>query len=241
MKFKLFFALFVFLSICCVKSFAFVTFPSATLQIDKNEITVGFIGTAGGYVFYDCDADNESGNADGLISSECGWRYLEAAPADVRYVNGKPSCDVNASGYNSADKEYIFGYYRKSKNGDNLYVNGTTSYNESDCTTTATGMGKKNTEMLVKAMGDKAYTQPTGTATDIYAAKLCDDLVYNGYDDWFLPSDEELTLMYENLHKKGKGSFASDSYWSSSENLLQERWIKWYRQIKELNHFLTSI
>ena len=40
-------------------------------------------GPAGGYVFYDCDADNDSGNPDGLISTECGWRYLEAAPKDI--------------------------------------------------------------------------------------------------------------------------------------------------------------
>ena len=44
---------------------------------------VGGKGPAGGYIFYDCDAYNtEDGGAgkDGLKSSECGWRFLEAAP-----------------------------------------------------------------------------------------------------------------------------------------------------------------
>ena len=31
--------------------------------------------------------------------------------------------------------------------------------------------------------------------TEEYAAKLCDDYVYGGYDDWFLPSIEELEAM----------------------------------------------
>lgn len=48
-----------------------------------HEYSIGDTGPAGGYIFYDCDADNESGNADGLKSEECGWRYLEVAPAEV--------------------------------------------------------------------------------------------------------------------------------------------------------------
>ena len=37
-------------------------------------------------------------------------------------------------------------------------------------------------------------------------------------DDWLLPPKEELNAMYEQLHKKGVGGFANDSYWSSSED-----------------------
>jgi hypothetical protein len=52
----------------------------------------------------------------------------------------------------------------------------------------------------------------------MYAAQLCDGLSYGGYGDWFLPSKEELDLMYDYLHKKGVGGFADVSYWSSSED-----------------------
>ncbi len=45
--------------------------------------TVGQAGPSGGKVFYDVDADNDSGNADKLKSSECGWRYMEVSPENV--------------------------------------------------------------------------------------------------------------------------------------------------------------
>jgi hypothetical protein len=34
---------------------------------------------------------------------------------------------------------------------------------------------------------------------------------------WRLPTKEELLLMYEELHLKGKGDFAEDYYWSASQ------------------------
>jgi len=59
-------------------------------------------------------------------------------------------------------------------------------------TTEKVGSGRNNTERIVKKLGD-----------GVYAAKLCDDLVLNDYDDWFLPSRDELCLLYKNyLHEK---------------------------------------
>ena len=39
------------------------------------------------------------------------------------------------------------------------------------------------------------------------AARLCADLVVNGIGGWFLPSTDELVLMYQNLRAKGLGNF----------------------------------
>ena len=186
-----------------------------------STIPLGSRGPSGGYVFYD----------KGYYSD--GWRFLEAAPADLRVIAGTPSVDKSDPMYDSVDVYCIFGYYRNGANGDYLFVNGKTSYNENDCTGTAVGTGKNNTELLVKTMGTSAYgfdnNWKSVTISD-YAAKLCSDFVFNGFDDWFLPSLDELDLMYENLHVKGLGGFASDYYWSSSEyyNDARREWNQYF-------------
>ena len=78
------------------------------------------------------------------------------------------------------------------------------------------GSGLANTEAIVAALGDNGGTP--------YAAKICYDLDLNGYTDWFLPSAEELTLMYEDLHLQGYGDFRSEDYWSSTENTSSYAW-----------------
>ena len=71
---------------------------------------------------------------------------------------------------------------------------------------TELGTGMSNTEAIITILG-----------TGEYAARICYDFEVNGYDDWFLPSKDELNLIYENLHLNGFGDFARDNYWSSSE------------------------
>ena len=59
---------------------------------------------------------------------------------------------------------------------------------------------------------------------DVTFAKACLDYSVNGYDDWFLPSKDELDLMYKNLDVRGVGSFANVGYWSSSEYNATDAW-----------------
>ena len=78
----------------------------------------------------------------------------------------------------------------------------------------AIGTGAANTQAIVAEYGEN---EPYDGSSE-YAAKLCADLLVNdSYSDWFLPSRDELDLMYQNLHLEGLGGFASQYYWSSSE------------------------
>lgn len=183
--------------------------------VGATSYAIGDKGPAGGIIFYDCDADNtedDPDGADGLLSSVCGWRYLEAAPGNLLLNDTTP-----AIGKPSTSNKFVFGYYRIAPLGKNLYVNGVDTY-DSHCTGTAIGTGEKNTDLLVSAMKGAAYTEDEGSdTTEYYAAKLCSDLVYNGYDDWFLPSKDELNLLYsQNILVNNYISMIT--FWSSSEN-----------------------
>jgi hypothetical protein len=72
------------------------------------------------------------------------------------------------------------------------------------------GTGKQNTRNIMDASVQVAVNAP--------AARLCDRLAYGGYDDWYLPSKNELGLMYMNLKVDGIGGLGNEWYWSSSES-----------------------
>jgi DUF1680 family protein len=77
---------------------------------------------------------------------------------------------------------------------------------------TAVGTGKQNTADIVAACKD-AET----------AAALCAHLSLNGFNDWFLPSRDELALMYTRLKASGaidfgvRGVVDNVSYWTSTQ------------------------
>lgn len=89
--------------------------------------------------------------------------------------------------------------------------------------------GEANTSIIIAAqvaIGDDGST---------YAARICNELqVTEGgktYGDWYLPSKEELNLMYQNKATidatagvNGGSGFASASYWSSTEDANDNAW-----------------
>jgi hypothetical protein len=71
----------------------------------------------------------------------------------------------------------------------------------------AVGSGETNTSLIVAGCNQASF-----------ASKICYDLVSGGQTDWFLPSRDELNLMYKNLHTNNQGNFnTSSAYWSSTE------------------------
>lgn len=190
---------------------------------------IGDIGPSGGIIFYDKG------------STTNGWRYLEAAPFDLVLIDDTPAINTNKD----TEECFPFGYYRKSDYSNNLFVNRTVTYNQADCTATTIGSGKTNTQKIVNAMTNKAYWDTNGSdSTAFYAAKLCEDLIFNGYIDWFLPSKDELNLMYNNLKLNNLGNFGDLYYWSSSEESPNYAWNQGFddgTQYEDFRYFEASI
>ena len=76
---------------------------------------------------------------------------------------------------------------------------------------TAIGTGKQNTADIIAACNEET------------AASLCANARINGVTGWFLPSRDELALMYTNLVAKGASDFGTHgvrdnfSYWASTQ------------------------
>ncbi|MDR3342000.1 MAG: DUF1566 domain-containing protein [Treponema sp.] len=56
-----------------------------------------------------------------------------------------------------------------------------------------------------------------------------------GYTDWFLPSKDELGLMYKNLKVKGLGGFTDGWYWSSSQGSNTGTWLQNFGDGRQVN------
>jgi ribosomal protein L40E len=153
----------------------------------------------------------DRGQAGGIVfydkgNNSDGWRYLEAAPPDLGEAEwGVFAIDVSGTG-------------------------------------TAIGCGKQNTRIIADAvvihylLGEGIITcdkQNTRIIADDSskrgksgtAAQMCDSYAYGGYGDWFLPSRDELDLLYKNLKAKGLGGL-DYSYWSSSQSNPSNAWVQ---------------
>ena len=114
------------------------------------------------------------------------------------------------------------------KNGSPLGVqwwNGSSV--ETGATGTAIGTGQANTKTIVTVQGEGSY-----------AAQRCNDLTEGGYDDWYLPSIDELGQLY--INRDAIGGFADIAYWSSSEHSsgsAREQYFRTGNQSIELKGF----
>jgi hypothetical protein len=92
-------------------------------------------------------------------------------------------------------------------------------------TSTAIGTGQANTTAILNVC-----------STTGIAAQICNDLVLNGYNDWFLPSKDELSLMFVFF----KGDLGMSMYWSSSEYDLNQAWCEYNLNSPDPNGYQTA-
>ena len=89
--------------------------------------------------------------------------------------------------------------------------------------------GAQNTKKIIAKALQLSVTSP--------AASVCDNLISGGYSDWYLPSKDELDMMYVNLHMQGWGGFLINNtpnnynyapvYWSSTETPIKVSYSVW--------------
>jgi len=78
---------------------------------------------------------------------------------------------------------------------------------------TTVGTGAQNTANIVAECD----------STPDNAAEITDAYELNGYTDWFLPSKDELNLLY--LQKDVVGGFSGSYYWTSSSDDTTGAWV----------------
>jgi len=102
-------------------------------------------------------------------------------------------------------------------------------YNGTFITTKATatriGTGKANTRKIILAQG----------IAGSYAALACATLSRSGYTDWFLPSKDELNVLYK--QKTVVGGFVDNDYWSSSENDINFARFQYFRNGRQYSSY----
>lgn len=69
------------------------------------------------------------------------------------------------------------------------------------------GQGDSNTNQIVSLCNDAAS-----------AAALCYYSYLENYQDWYLPSEDEMELIYSTLKPLNVGDFEDDFYWTSTEH-----------------------
>jgi hypothetical protein len=144
-----------------------------------------------------CGERDDVANHDDIPCSICGFNYLIGGIGQAGGIIFYDKGDLTDGWrYLEAAPEdigdYVWGAFGYSVNG----------------TSTAIGTGLENTNIIVARLAGLGQTNR--------AAQVCVAYELNDYNDWFLPSNDELNLMYQNLHIQGLGGFTDNYYWSSS-------------------------
>lgn len=179
---------------------------------NENEIDAGSLSPMGpgDYLWSSTEA---SVNAAFRINFAVGVYHtnLKTTLNRVRCVRRDNSC-VHVVGEVCADGSVFAGEF----NGYKMFV---TDENQTN------GMWKTSSgtdDIIPDSMddGEDNHNNRGGSLSDFPAFEECQNLVRHGKTDWYLPSKDELNVLYTNQAAIDAGSteaFSSSAYWSSSE------------------------
>ena len=169
-----------------------------TLTVAARVYAVGDTGPGGGKIFYVASTPFVCGQTRATTCT-----YLEAAP----------------SGWNTGDDPQRTWAQSTPVSYSSADVG--SSGSQETATATAIGWGYWNTRAIILQGNTNTATSAAALA-DSHTATVSGVL----YDDWYLPSTDELNLLY--IQRTSVGGFVVGYYWSSSEINATSAWLQFF-------------
>jgi hypothetical protein len=114
-------------------------------------------------------------------------------------------------------------------NGSNLYIHPTDNSAGTDWGCQGIAIGTSDTDGAANTAAIVG-----GCSTEGIAARLCSDLSFDGYTDWYLPAKDQLVAVDAQKNDVNKGDYAAQwadfgtyYYWSSTEWSAGPEWSVW--------------